>query len=361
MAYITAIETAVPEFCHTQNDVTLFFENACEDENGKRKIRTIAARSHITTRFSVLPDFSLSPEQFTFFPKNKSLEPEPNIGQRMQLYKKEALKLCLKTISKIADVSESTSNFTHVITVSCTGLYAPGLEVEIIKELKLGPETKRSAINFMGCNAAILALNTANAICNSTAKAKVLVVCVELCTIHFQKNFSDDYILSTALFGDGCAAVVVESEPAGIGAYERLQITGFDSLLIHKGHTDMAWQISEKGFIMDLSSYVSELLGGGMKDLMADLGFDKNAINYWAIHPGGKRILDDFATALEIDKDRLSPSYAVLNKYGNMSSATVLFVLKQVIESIKKKKDDTIFSAAFGPGLSIETMQLSYV
>jgi predicted naringenin-chalcone synthase len=107
---------------------------------------------------------------------------------------------------------------------------------------------------------------------------------------------------------------------------------------------------------------VSELLSGGMKELLADLGIDKNTINFWAIHPGGKKILDDFATAVEIDKALLSHSYDVLKNYGNMSSATVLFVLKQVIEANKKRqKGDTIFSAAFGPGLSIETMRLKYV
>ena len=124
----------------------------------------------------------------------------------------------------------------------------------------------------------------------------------------------------------------------------------------------MAWQITEKGFIMNLSSYVSELINGSLKEFLQSISLDKRSIDHWAIHPGGKKILDDFSETLGLDKKVLQHSYDVLRKYGNMSSATVLFVLKQVIESNNNsKKDETIFSAAFGPGLSIETMQLQYV
>jgi predicted naringenin-chalcone synthase len=214
----------------------------------------------------------------------------------------------------------------------------------------------------MGCNAAILALNSADSICNSIPKSKVLIVCLELCSIHFQKNYTDDYILSSALFGDGCAAVLVESNKSELPYYEGLKIKSFNSLLIHKGSQEMAWQITEKGFIMNLSSYVSELINGSLKEFLQSISLDKRLIDHWAIHPGGKKILDDFSETLGLDKKVLQHSYDVLRKYGNMSSATVLFVLKQVIESnITSKKDETIFSAAFGPGLSIETMQLQYV
>ena len=362
MSYITAIETSVPEYCHTQEAITSFYENSTSDLAIKRKIRVIASKAEIDTRYSVLSDFSNIPDNYTFFSKNSSLEPEPNLTQRMACFKTEALKLSLKAINKIKNIDVVKNSITHIITVTCTGLFTPGLEVEIIKELDLKPTTQRSSINFMGCNAAILALNSADSICNSIPKSKVLIVCLELCSIHFQKNYTDDYILSSALFGDGCAAVLVESNKSEPPYYEGLKIKSFNSLLIHKGSQEMAWQITEKGFIMNLSSYVSELINGSLKEFLQSISLDKRLIDHWAIHPGGKKILDDFSETLGLDKKVLQHSYDVLRKYGNMSSATVLFVLKQVIESnITSKKDETIFSAAFGPGLSIETMQLQYV
>jgi predicted naringenin-chalcone synthase len=280
----------------------------------------------------------------------------------MDCYRTEALQLALKAVRKIKNIESTKDSITHVITVTCTGLFTPGLDVEIIKELNLKPTTQRSSINFMGCNAAILALNSANSICKSIPDARVLIVCVELCTLHFQKNYSDDYILSSALFADGCAAVLVESSMPELPYYQGIQIKTFKSLLIHKGAEEMAWRITEKGFIMNLTSYVSQLITGSLKEFLSHIHLDKASIHYWAIHPGGKRILDDFSEALQLDKAVLHHSYDVLKKYGNMSSATVLFVLKQVIEQNRHvKKGETIFAAAFGPGLSIETMQLEYV
>lgn len=361
MSYITAIETALPQYGHEQGTIASFYENSTDDEQVKRKIRAIAGRSGIDRRYSVLADFSSSPERFTFFAKNRFLEPEPDLTRRMACYKTEALQLALKAIKKIRNLEAIKHSITHIITVTCTGLFTPGLDIEIIKELSLKPGTQRSSVNFMGCNAAILALNSANSICNAIPDSKVLIVCVELCTIHFQKNYSDDYILSTSLFGDGSAAVLVASEPSESLNYKGLRIKAFNSLLIHQGHEEMAWQITEKGFVMNLSSYVSELISGSMTEFFKGILLKKESIQYWAIHPGGKRILDDFAEALEVDKKLLQDSYQVLRNYGNMSSATILFVLKQVIEGIKKTtKGETIFTAAFGPGLSIETMQLQY-
>jgi alpha-pyrone synthase len=362
VSYITAIETAVPEHCHTQDSIAAFFKNSTEDQQVKRKIKAVSSRAGIETRYSVLSDYSSLPENFNFFSKNSSLEPEPTLSQRMACFKTEALTLAIKAIKKIKNLESNKDSITHIITVTCTGLFTPGLDVEIIKELSLKPTTQRSSINFMGCNAAILALNNANSICNSIPNSKVLIVCVELCTLHFQKNYTYDYILSTALFADGCAAVLVESNTPELSGYNNLKIKSFNSFLIHKGSQEMAWQITEKGFIMNLTSYVSELINGSLKDFLSTISLDKNSINYWAIHPGGKRILDDFCKTLSIEKKLLQHSYQVLKNYGNMSSATVLFVLKEVIESnVNSKKNETIFTAAFGPGLSIETMQVNYV
>ncbi|MGL4598186.1 MAG: type III polyketide synthase [Bacteroidia bacterium] len=360
MSYITAIETAVPDFCHKQEALSEFYMLATDDEKIKRKIKTISEKAAIEKRYSVLSDYSCKPEAFTFFPKNKQLEPLPGLNQRMAVFKTEALALSLKAVLKIPNFERDKNSITHIITVTCTGLFAPGLETELIKVLGLNANTQRSSINFMGCNAAIIALNSAHAICTSIPNAKVLVVCTELCTLHFQKNYSDDYILSTALFGDGCAAVIVDSNPPT--ASRAVKIQSFHSQLIHEGSNEMAWQISETGFLMNLTSYVSDLINGQMQALLSSLAIDPKQIALWSIHSGGKRILDDFSKTLNLPDQALCESYDVLRNYGNMSSATVLFVLKQVIEHNQQiSANSPIFAAAFGPGLSIETMQLCYV
>ncbi len=362
MSYIAAIEIALPDYCHKRDIIASFFQNSTDNEQIKRKIKAVANKSGIETRYSVLADFSNEPKDFVFFPNNASLEPEPSLSQRMAIFKKEAIRLSISAIKKIKNFENIKDSITHVITVTCTGLFAPGLDVEIIQELDLKPSTQRSSINFMGCNAAILALNSAHAICNSVPYSKVLIVCTELCTIHFQKNYSDDYILSTALFGDGCSVVLVDSNQPLLPYIQKIKIKSFNSLLLLKGRDEMAWQLSEKGFVMNLSSYVSQLINGSMKEMIASILTDINTVNYWAIHPGGKRILDDFAAALDLKQEDLKESYETLRDYGNMSSATILFVIKKLIENKQSQHaGKTIFAAAFGPGLSIETMQLSYV
>ena len=339
-----------------------FYRNSIDDETIKRKIKVVSTKAAISYRYSVINDFSSDPEDYTFFPKNRFLEPEPNINQRMKLFKKYACDLSVEAIKKIKDFDSIKSTITHIITVTCTGLSAPGLDIEIVKELQLSKTIQRSSINFMGCNAAILALKHANAICNSSIGANVLIVCTELSTLHFQKNYSDNYITTTALFGDGCATILVSFSRPKAPYYPAIEIKSFNSALLHNGVDEMAWNISDKGFIINLTSYVSQLINGSIKEMIESIGVNSNEIDYWAVHPGGKKILDDFKKALDLSPDKLKQSYDVLNNFGNMSSPTVIFVLKQIIESNKANKiGEKIFTAAFGPGLSIETMQLEYV
>ncbi len=361
MSYIAAIETSVPTYCHTSEDFANFFSNATEDVSIKRKIMIISKKTTIRKRYSVLKDYSLPANEFEFFEKDKSLLPEPSLTKRMAVYRKEALKLSLEAINKIKDIEEIKSSITHIITVTCTGMFAPGLDIELMQHLNLNAHTERNSINFMGCNAAILGLKSADTICKSNPDAKVLLVCVELCTLHFQKRFYEDYILSNLLFADGCAVVLITAKPINKEENKLIKINSFNSLILHKGYNDMAWQLSETGFLMNLTSYVSTLIKDNIKLMIGSMKVDTNTIDHWAIHPGGKKIIDDFFDTLQVDRVKAAESYDVLNNYGNMSSPTVLFVLKQVIEkTIHPKKGEKIFSAAFGPGLSIETMQLSY-
>lgn len=361
LSYLSSIETAVPDYSYAQETLTDFYLRSTDDVNTRRKIRIVAAKTGIEKRYSVIPDFDKEPDQFQFFNRSATLLPEPTLSQRMQLYQQHATALSVKAIEKIPHFEDIRKSITHLITVTCTGLFAPGLDVELMRELRLNPRIERSSVNFMGCNAAILALKNADAICRSQADAKVLVVCTELCSIHFQKRYNDDYLLSNMLFGDGAAATVVSSQPGGDYVHS-VKINGFNSMILHNGYSDMAWQLSETGFIMNLSSYVPDLIRKNIKPMLDGVGLNPDDFRHWAIHPGGKRIVDDFAAALELDKCLLMPTYDVLKNYGNMSSPTVLFVLKNVLEKAKAEHlGNRVFTAAFGPGLSIETMQLQYV
>jgi predicted naringenin-chalcone synthase len=361
VSYIIAIETALPDNCFSQETFTDFYLNSTADESDRRKIQIVSRRSGIRERYSVIPDFGAQPEDFEFFAKNRELLPEPNLSSRMQLYRKHAVALSAKAIRKIKGFDQIKQDITHLITVTCTGMFAPGNDIDLINELQLNPTISRTGINFMGCNAAIIALKQADTICKADPSAQVLIVCTELCSIHFQKRYNDDYILSNLIFADGSAAVLVSGKPSTHHTHS-VEISRFDSTVAYNGYNDMAWQLSETGFIMNLSSYVSSIIKENMQPLFDAIQLKPEEIHQWAIHPGGKKILDDVAAALHLDNNELVHSYDVLRDFGNMSSPTVLFVLKQVLDKqASAVKGHKVFAAAFGPGLSIETMQLQYV
>ena len=367
MSYILKIATAVPDYCYAQETLMSIYRNSTDDEVARRKIKILAAKSGISTRYSALKDYGEAVEDFTFFEKNRYLLPTPTLSNRMAIFRTEALKLSLKAIRNLPNFEEDKKTITHIITVTCTGLFAPGLDIELLQMLDLQPTTHRSSVNFLGCNAAIIALKQAHYICQHQPDSKVLIVCTELCTLHFQTNYSDDYLLSNLLFADGSAAVLVGGEPTddplSINAknnQKSVKITRFDSFCIPDSRNEMAWQLSETGFIMNLTSYVADLIKANIKQMLGNIGLDKNEIDSWAIHPGGKKIVENFCTAMELSAENLAESYQILNNYGNMSSPTVLFVLKQILENnAENPNNNNIFAAAFGPGLTVETMQVS--
>jgi predicted naringenin-chalcone synthase len=361
MSYLQNIATAVPEYGYEQQVLTKFYTNSTEDVSVKRKVKILDAKSGTSTRYSVLEDYGLPPEQFSFFPKNQQLLPPPTLSQRMAIFKKEALPLSIKAIRNLPNFEAQKSSITHLITVTCTGLSAPGLDIELLQALSLPPTTHRSSVNFLGCNAAIIALKQADGICRSQPDAKVLVVCTELCTLHFQTIYNQDYLLCNVLFGDGSAAVLLSSQPQDDPACKNAEITHFDSFCIPDSRNEMAWQLSETGFIMNLTSYVGDLIKNNIKKMLDNVGITRESVDHWAVHPGGKKIVDNFGEALGLSATDLAASYQVLKDYGNMSSPTVLFVLKNILDKlVPQTEEQTIFAAAFGPGLTVETMQLRY-
>ncbi|HEY0067029.1 MAG TPA: type III polyketide synthase [Flavisolibacter sp.] len=355
MSKIVSIGTAVPAYRHSQMDILNFMQDVyAVQEADKRKIRYLYNHSGINQRYSVIPDYSRPIQEWKFYPQTENLEPFPTLEQRMTLFNRHAPQLSVDAIRDCLRHQHDHKKITHLITVSCTGMSAPGLDLQVMELMDFGKNIFRTSVNFMGCYAAIHALKIADAICRADASAQVLVVCTELCTLHFQREATPDNIASSLLFGDGSAAALVcsaENELPG------LHIDGFYSEVIPKGKRDMAWELSSSGFLMTLSGYVPDLIEEDFSAIVeksiAREGLPVSAISHWCIHPGGKRILEGINKSLGLKDGDLSHSYDVLRDHGNLSSATILFVLKGMMQ--KEKKIGKLFGAAFGPGLTVET------
>lgn len=365
MSKIISIATGTPTFKHRQEDLFRFADMVySKDDVESRKLKFLYAHSGIGTRYSVIPDYSLPPEDRTFFPVTADLEPFPSIEQRMKVFNEYAAPLSAKVIEDCIKGKIGKHEITHLITVSCTGMSAPGLDLQLMELLELPQNIIRTSVNFMGCYAAVHALKIADAFCNSSKNANVVVVCTELCTLHFQKCASVDNMTSSLLFADGCAAILVQGNNS---TQKGIRVDHFYADVSFKGKKDMAWELSSKGFLMTLTGYVPDLIREDFKGLV-DKALDSASlvpadITHWCIHPGGKKILESIAASLAIKDDALHYSYEVLHEYGNMSSPTILFVLKKIMDEFEKQPPQTkavIFSAAFGPGLTMETFTATY-
>ena len=365
MSKIVSIATDVPSFKHEQNAICRFADQIyCNDKTESRKMNFLYRHSGIKTRYSVIPDYSLEIDERQFYAKTADMEPFPDLEKRMAWYADNAAMLSVKTIQKCIAGKIPKDEITHLITVSCTGMSAPGLDLEIMEAMDLPRNIFRTSVNFMGCYAAIHALKLADAICKSQQKANVVIVCTEFCTLHFQKESSIDNITSTLLFGDGCAAVLVQQQETPL---KGITIKNFFSDVAFKGKNDMSWKLSSKGFLMTLSGYVPDLVkedfDGLVTKALTNTDLTKDDITHWCIHPGGKKILEAIEKSISLPTEKLHYSYEVLNDYGNMSSPTILFVLQNIFAELADQSDpktSNIFAAAFGPGLTMETFIASY-
>jgi predicted naringenin-chalcone synthase len=333
------------------------------NETEKRKMKFLYHHSGIDTRYSVIPDYSHDIHEWKFYPQSENLEPFPSLEQRMTYYNKYAAQLSVDAIRECLNGVLHDHEITHLITVSCTGMSAPGLDLQIMEMMDLPKTIYRTSVNFMGCYAAIHAFKIADAICKSTPNAKVMVVCTELCTLHFQREATMDNIASSLLFGDGASTALICHDD---DRHRGLHLNHFYSEVITKGKRDMAWELSSSGFVMTLSGYVPELIEEDFEALvnrtMDQTSFSRKDITHWCIHPGGKRILDAIHRTLHFENGELRHCYDILREFGNMSSATILFVMKRILKSItpanpkdKSHSGATLFGAAFGPGLTMET------
>jgi predicted naringenin-chalcone synthase len=360
MSKIISIGTAVPKHRYSQSTILEFMLKQHHSNTEETKsLSNLYAKSGIDYRHSVIPDFNIATKLSNLFTNDV-----PNIETRLELYYQHALPLALDAVSDCLKKLEDTS-ITHVISVSCTGMMAPGLDIELVRALQLNKDTERTAIQFLGCYAAMHALKQAHYICATNKTARVLIVCVELCTLHFQNSTTRDNLLSNAIFADGAAAALIcndqESSKPAIALHQ------FYSRIDFNGFNDMGWYIKSNAFQMRLTSQIPAHIKTQFKQLVEEQflkselqSFPKEVALYdWAIHPGGKKILDVIEEDFELNSNALIASRHILNQNGNMSSPTILFILKELL--LTPQKDKPLLIAAFGPGLTSELAFAKYV
>ena len=358
--FIHHIETAVPDTCYRQSFIRDEMKRLLEmDRKAARLLHYIYGQSGIDKRHSAIPDFTPGVPEGVFYDPAQDRLKSPSTGERNAVYTDAAKELyaCVARQAVAHCPGVEAADVTHVITVSCTGFFAPGPDYHIVRSLGLPASTQRFHIGFMGCYAAFPALKMAQAFCEADPDATVLVVCLELCTLHLKFQSDPDSLISASVFADGAAAAVVSARPPedGRGA---LEMTAFATTLTPTGEADMAWTVGDKGFDMVLSTYVPSIIEANLREalapLFAQVDLTEGDIDHWAIHPGGRAILDKVEASLALSPDKLRPSREVLRDYGNMSSATVLFILQKLLAA-PAVDDEKVYAMAFGPGLTVES------
>ena len=356
--YLHKIVTVVPEKSYTQEFALDFLLKLVGDDEKKRSLlKRLYVGTQIKKRHTVIDDYDKDPSEYTFYPKNPTLKPEPSTAKRNDLFIKESKRLTFKATKELLESTPEfdRSKITHVITVSCTGFLAPGLDFFLTRDLGLNPRVHRLNIGFMGCQGAFPAMKMARDICIANPDARVLVVNVELCSVHIQQREELDVVVSNAIFADGISAALISAHKDDVKG-SKYNMKNFATVFAPKTENDMAWTIGEHGFLMKLSVYVPNIVKENIKPLMDELfeasSITQDEIDIWAIHPGGRSILERTEEALGITKDDLAASYHVMHEYGNMSSTTIMFVLKEILDDNSQKGQ--VFAAAFGPGITVE-------
>lgn len=365
-AYIHHIATGVPENYFPQTFARDFMKHHIADRPAlKRVLHSIYARSAIEKRHSVIRELHDGQADDIFFEHGPGGGRflNPGTGARNQRYTDEARQLFVDVARQTLEESAfEADEVTHVITVSCTGFFAPGPDYFIVRGLGLRPETRRYHIGFMGCYAAFPALKMAESITAENPDAVVLIAAVELCTLHLQNKTDTDSLISASVFADGGAGVLVSARPPASGQ-AGFAIRGLHTALTPQGERDMAWTIGDNGFDMVLSTYIPDIIEANLGALLKPFFSahrQPDSFGYWAIHPGGRAIVDKIQHSLELGDAAVKPSRDTLRDYGNMSSATFLFVMRNILDRLRHPEPDAllekpVIGMAFGPGLTVET------
>lgn len=383
---LQGIGTALPEHRLTQKEAVELHASFCRfDEREARTLRALYRRSGVKTRHSVLlegSDGSL-PERQRFYPPAVDDDDRgPTTVRRMEMYERHAPALA---VAAARDALErgglDVAEVTHLVTVSCTGFLAPGVDAAVIEALELGRAVQRTHVGFMGCHGALNGLRVADSFAGGDAEAVCLVCAVELCTLHFSYEKDPELIVANALFSDGAAAVVGRSSATvgvpsatatpgrpsgggistgGPGGGAPWRVTASGTSLLADSEDAMTWRIGDHGFRMTLSPRVPDLIEAKLRPWitgwLCDHGLTLEDIGSWAVHPGGPRVLTSVERALDLPADATEVSREVLSECGNMSSATVLFIVDRLRS---RGAPGPCVALAFGPGLAVEATLLT--
>ncbi len=341
---LNAIATAVPAF----ERHALFLESLphwVKPETALTRVRQIAEKAAIARRHTVLANPLGPPGSGAFYQYGAF----PSTAQRMVVYKKEAPRLACQAVDSLAEKIGSLAGVTHLIVTTCTGFYAPGIDIDVVHHAGLSPQVKRTVIGFMGCYAALSGLRQAREIVLANPAAQVLMVNVELCSLHLQETPLLDRLVSFCLFADGAAASLITSRQAG------LRLDHCFSALSLADADRMAWIVEDQGFAMTLDARVPVKIRQFLARCPELTGSCATAgpEDVWAIHPGGRMILDALADHFHLTETQMAPSRDVLRDYGNMSSATIMFALAQLCQEAGTSARPG-HALAFGPGLTVE-------
>ena len=353
-AHIQRIATAVPPH-DVHRPFVEFAETLLPEGTTRSLFRRMARLSAIEHRYSFLEPIAAGGSSWSDSENLYVSGSFPSTARRMEAFERFAPRLAATALDRLALSEPERRAVTHVIVTCCTGLYAPGLDFDIIHHLGLSPSVQRTFIGFMGCYAAINALKMADYIVRAEPSARVLVLNLELCTLHLQETPDLEQILSFLLFADGCAASLIAADPQGLAIDSFLAVNLPDTSHL------ITWRIRDGGFDMQLSGKVPAEIKRTLKESGAQVmrNRDPLSIDLWAVHPGGRTILDSVEEGLGLPAESLRFSRNILARYGNMSSATVMFVLQRVLAAAQSGQQGCAMS--FGPGMTAEILHFHAV
>lgn len=343
--FLNRVETANPPF-EVHKKFLSYVPTTMSVDRERKLFARLASKSQIEKRYSVLePAAAVEHLDANGLFRRGNF---PSTAARMRLYKEAAFPLAAKAVRPILD-EVGSRNITHLIVTSCTGFYAPGVDLELQREFQMRSDLERSVIGFMGCYAALNAMKAAWHIVRSKPEAKVLMLNLELCTLHMQEDFDLEQLLAFMQFADGCAASLISASPSGIEMKE------LHSAVVPEANDLITWHVGDSGFDMHLSPKVPLALAANVPRLVSSwLGERQNDIALWAVHPGGRAILDAVEDKLRLGPEAMTSSREVLRDHGNMSSATIMYVLQKLLVDPTARGDGV--AMAFGPGLTMEAM-----
>lgn len=361
LARLYGLGTALPPYAAAQDSIRSFMTRVLRASGAAKAgadaafLERLYAASDIRQRHSVLPDYSAEdPADFEFYPKNWALDPFPGTARRMEVYAAESVDLAERAArAALAAAGFSAAQVSHVVLTTCTGFFAPGPDVSLIERLGLKPDVARTLVGFMGCYAGFAAMKLAADAVAARPDAVVLVVSVELCTLHFQKRPLPDFLVANSLFADGAGAAVFAAPGAGAGGLGDLAAAC--GRVAPDSREQMSWRVGDTGFEMRLDRRVPRTLGrhapAFVADLLARAGLARGEAARWAPHPGGKAIVAALTDCLRLEEGQTASARGVLADCGNMSSATIFFVLAR---EFARAGAGPLVALGFGPGLTME-------